>query len=109
MDIRIIEALAVAFGIAAVFLSARQNIWSWPLGIVNVGLYIIVFRDARLYADMGLQVVYIALSLYGWWHWLHGGENATVLRVSRVPAREAGLLALSFLAGTRREVSSRST
>jgi nicotinamide mononucleotide transporter len=94
------ELLAVAFGIASVFLSARQNVWSWPLGIINVALYVIVFHGAKLYADMGLQVVYVVLALYGWWHWLHGGANRGELRVSRVPPREVVLLAIAFFAGT---------
>lgn len=98
--ITIIEAVAVAFGIAAVFLSTRQNVWSWPLGIVNVALYIIIFHDAKLYADMGLQAIYIVLACYGWYHWLHGGAHKTELKVSRVPGREALLLATLFLVGT---------
>jgi nicotinamide mononucleotide transporter len=95
-----IEAAAVAFGIASVFLSARQNVWNWPLGIINVALYIIIFHDAKLYADMGLQVVYVVLAVYGWWHWLHGGANHSTLRVSRAPPREVAVLAIAFLAGT---------
>lgn len=95
-----IEAVAVAFGIASVFLSARQNVWNWPLGIINVALYIIIFYEAKLYADMGLQAVYVVLAAYGWWHWLHGGANHGALRVSRVPARDAILLALAFAIGT---------
>jgi nicotinamide mononucleotide transporter len=98
--ITIIEFVAVAFGITAVYLSTRQNVWSWPLGIINVALYVVIFHDAKLYADMGLQVVYIGLAVYGWWHWLHGGANATVLRVSRVSTREALVLAFVFIAGT---------
>jgi nicotinamide mononucleotide transporter len=96
----LIEAAAVAFGIASVFLSARQNVWNWPLGIINVALYIIVFHDAKLYADMGLQGVYVVLAAYGWWHWLHGGANHSTLRVSRVPLREVVLLTIAFLVGT---------
>jgi len=77
------EILAVIFGIASVYLSTREHIWSWPTGIVNVSLYFVVFLEAKLYADMGLQVVYFALSLYGWYEWLYGGENRTELHVSR--------------------------
>ncbi len=87
-----LESTAVLFGIVSVFLSVRQNIWSWPTAIVNVLLYVLVFRDAKLYADMGLQVVYFALSLYGWYEWLYGGENRTQLKVSRITARTAGAL-----------------
>jgi nicotinamide mononucleotide transporter len=79
-----IEILAVVFGIASVYLSTREHIWSWPTALVNVTLYFIVFLEAKLYADMGLQVVYFGLSLYGWYEWLYGGEHRTELHVSRV-------------------------
>lgn len=77
------EVLAVLFGIVSVYLSTRENIWSWPTALINVALYFVVFLEAKLYADMGLQVVYFALSLYGWYEWLYGGENRTELHVSR--------------------------
>lgn len=48
-----------------------------------MGLYAIVFRQQRLYADMGLQVIYFGLSLYGWYEWKYGGVSRTPLRVSR--------------------------
>lgn len=81
------EILAVVFGIASVYLSTREHIWSWPTGIVNVVLYFVVFYDAKLYADMGLQVVYFGLSVYGWYEWLYGGENRTELHVTRTTRR----------------------
>ena len=77
------EVLAVITGIISVYLSTREHIWSWPTALVNVSLYFVVFYDAKLYADMGLQVVYFALSVYGWYEWLYGGENRTELHVSR--------------------------
>ena len=77
------EVLAVIFGIISVYLSTREHIWSWPTALVNVALYFVVFFEAKLYADMGLQVVYFGLSLYGWYEWLYGGANRTELHVSR--------------------------
>jgi nicotinamide mononucleotide transporter len=74
---------AVATGIVSVYLSVRQKIWSWPTALVNVALYFVVFREQKLYADMGLQVIYFVLSLYGWYEWLYGGANRTELTVSR--------------------------
>jgi nicotinamide mononucleotide transporter len=82
-----IEYTAAAILLISVVLSALENIWSWPTAIAGVALYIIVFYQAKLYADMGLQVVYIAISVYGWYEWLHGGEEAGVLQVSKVPMR----------------------
>jgi nicotinamide mononucleotide transporter len=82
-----LETIAAAFGIISVYLSVRQNIWSWPTAIANVGLYTIVFFHSRLYADMGLQVVYIIISIYGWYQWLYGGKGHTELEVSRTTRR----------------------
>lgn len=95
-----IEIVAAVFGVVSVFLSVRQNIWSWPTAIVNVGLYIFVFFQAKLYADTGLQVVYVVLNAYGWYHWLYGGKNRTQLPVSRTSARLGALLVAIGLAGT---------
>ena len=83
-----LEWIAALSGAVSVYLSARENIWSWPTAIVNVGLYIIVFHRTGLYSDMGLQVVYLVLSIYGWYQWLYGGSNRTELTVSRARARE---------------------
>jgi nicotinamide mononucleotide transporter len=85
----VLELVAVVVTVAAVYLTARQIIWCWPIAMVSVTLYAVVFHQAKLYADMGLQVIYFALAVYGWWAWLHGGEDHGELRVSLVswPAR----------------------
>lgn len=95
-----LELVAALVGALSVWLSVRQNIWSWPTAIVNVVLYVFVFHAAKLYADMGLQVVYAVLSVYGWYEWLHGGENRTALRVSRTSPRLALLLTAIAIAGS---------
>lgn len=95
-----LEIAAAVFGAIAVYLSAKENIWSWPTAIVNVGLYTIVFFQSRLYADMGLQVIYLLMSIYGWYNWLHGGEQHSVLRVSRATPRLLILLAVLVISGS---------
>ena len=89
-----LEIFAAAVGAWSVWLSVRQNVLSWPTAIVNVVLYTIVFYEAKLYADMGLQVVYAVLSVYGWYQWLYGGEGHTTLHVSRTTRSVAIRLAL---------------
>jgi nicotinamide mononucleotide transporter len=95
-----LEAVAVVFGIVSVWLSVREHVVSWPTAIVSVSLYFFVFREARLYADMGLQVFYAAISAYGWYHWLYGGANRTKLRVSLAPRAVWRALPLLWIAGT---------
>lgn len=93
-----LEGVAAVFGVISVFLSTRQKIWSWPTAIVNVSLYTLVFYQGRLYGQMGLQLVYLALSVYGWYQWLHGGEQHGALRVTRASPRLLIGLALLNLA-----------
>jgi nicotinamide mononucleotide transporter len=79
-----IEVVGFISGALCVWLAVKQNIWNWPIAIVNNIAYIIVFWRARLFADMGLQGFYIAIALYGIYAWLRGGEQHTALRVSHV-------------------------
>ena len=81
------ELVAVVLTLVAVYLTIRQNIWCWPLGMVSVTFYALVFYQAKLYADMGLQGLYFALAVYGWWAWLRGGEDHSELEVSLTSGR----------------------
>jgi nicotinamide mononucleotide transporter len=97
-----IEWIAAIAGAVSVFLSAREKIWSWPTALVNVSLYTWIFWRSGLYSDMGLQVVYFGLSLYGWYQWLYGGAQHTRLRVSRATRRTwltVGVAAIVFWLG----------
>lgn len=82
-----LESLAVLFGLVSVYLSSRQRIASWPTAILNVGIFFVIFWQSKLYADSVLQLVYLSLSVYGWWAWRRGGEARTPLRVSRAGRR----------------------
>lgn len=71
-------------GVAGVWLAARQSVWTWPVSLVSVAMYVIVFYDARLYADMGLNAFYVVTSFYGWYVWLYGGKGHTERKVGHV-------------------------
>ena len=94
-----VEWIAAIAGAISVYLSARQNIWSWPTAIVNVGLYILIFQRSGLYSDMGLQVVYLVLSIYGWYQWLYGGANRDKLEVSKASKRTWVISAVAGVVG----------
>jgi len=94
-----LELVGVLLGIVTVYLSARENVWSWPTALVNAALFVVVFLRTGLYSDMGLQVVYFVLSLYGWYEWLYGGKGHSELHVSRTPARLWFVFACVALAG----------
>lgn len=94
------EAAGFVTGAVCVWLVARQHIANWPVGIANNVFFILLFTTAGLYADAGLQVVYIALALYGWWAWLHGGSDRSMLPVSRTTGGQWAALAGVGVAGT---------
>src|SRR5512133_3872872 len=87
-----LELAGVAFGIVGVWLTVREDPRCWPVGLVGVLIFAVVFWRARLYAASGLQVVYAVLAVYGWWAWRHGGEGHGALAVSRTPRRALLLL-----------------
>ncbi len=88
----IFELVAVAVTLRAVWWTARQVIWCWPVALVSVTMYAYIFFQAKLYADMGLQGIYFLLSVYGWWAWLRGGEDRSKLGVSTASWRARTLL-----------------
>src|SRR5215208_2287420 len=87
-----LDLVAAIAGMVGVALGIRQNVWTWPVGIVNVAMTFVSFRREKLYSDMGLQVVYLLLSIYGWYEWLHGGAGRTELKVSRTPRKVWAIL-----------------
>lgn len=110
-----LEIFGAAAGIIYVFLEIRQNIWLWPVGIITSAVYIIVFFSSKFYADMSLQVYYVAISFYGFYVWRFGTKatstthdnNSAVagdthksvpLRVSRTPRTLIIRLAAIYLA-----------
>ena len=97
----VLEIVAALSGLLAVWLTVRQNIWCWPVGLVMVILYGIIFFDALLYSDAGLQGIYFFLQFYGWWAWLNGrGRDGAELPVTRLDLGERSRWIAVALAGT---------
>lgn len=95
-----IELLGAILGFAYIVFSIRQNILTWPVGLLTSVLYVWVFFDSRLYADMGLQMYYVVISIYGWYEWLYGSKTngKTELKISRLTLKLGlNLIAISFL------------
>lgn len=69
------EILGFITGVLCVALGAKEIVWAWPIGLVNNAVYLVLFWRNGLYAIALLQLVYAAISIYGWWNWLHGGKK----------------------------------
>ena len=94
-----IELLGAILGIAYIFFSIRQSILTWPVGLLTSILYVWVFFVSKLYADMGLQVYYVAISIYGWYEWLFGNStnHAEPIKVSRISMKMGLILSVTSL------------
>ena len=94
-----IEIFGVVTGIIYVILEVRQNRLLWPLGIITSAAYIIIFFTRKFYADMGLQVYYVLISIYGWYYWSRGGSQRErqELPVVRINNKQSLLLFIVLL------------
>jgi nicotinamide mononucleotide transporter len=68
-----IESVAVVMTLVGIVLTIKEKISCWPVAIVGILAYLVVFIRARLYADAALQPIYVVQNIYGWWYWAHGG------------------------------------
>jgi nicotinamide mononucleotide transporter len=75
-----LELISFLLAATTVLLNIRQKHWAWLFSIASSATYAVVFFDAKLYGDMGLQFVFIAASVWGWYQGLHGaGEQPLVV------------------------------
>ena len=95
-----LEAVSFVTGALCVWLVVRENVWNFPIGLLNVATFSIVFFQSKLYADAGLQVVYFVLGIVGWTLWLRGGENHSRLSLSRIGRVESAWLGIFVVVST---------
>lgn len=95
-----LEIVAFVLSIAMVLCNFRVNPWAWPLAIAASALYALLFATSRLYGEASLQLLFIAVALWGWWQWLRGhGADGAPLRVHRLaPQHKAVMAALTLAA-----------
>jgi len=71
------EVLGNAFGLASALGGLRRRVWAWPVGIAGNALLFTVFLGAvfdtphpvNLLGQAGRQVMFVIVSIYGWWRW----------------------------------------
>lgn len=93
----LLEISGVITGILCVFLAAKNKIWSWPLAIISVLIYVIIFTEAKLYADAGLQIYFLIMNIYGWYFWSRKSDQQSKVPVSHISFKESLLSVLAIL------------
>lgn len=89
------DMLGFATGLLCVWLTARAHIGNFPAGILNSAILGLVFLQQRLFADAGLQIVFIVLAVLGWRQWLLHGQRQATAPVLATSLREQLLLLAS--------------
>lgn len=83
-----IEFFGTILYLWSVWLIARRNVLTWPVGLVSVVLFLAIYYQIRLYSDALEQVYYLGASVYGWWHWSRARLARNILQqVSYSPRR----------------------
>jgi nicotinamide mononucleotide transporter len=100
-----IEFFGTILNVWSVWLTARNKVLSWPVGIVAVILFFFLFFEIRLYSDMVEQVWYVVTGFWGWWVWTHPKrpEEADAnkeLKISYATFRENAWSVVIIAAGT---------
>jgi len=99
-----LEFFGTLAGGFAVWLSAKGNLWSWPLGIINVVLFFFLFFQVQLYPDMFLNVFFFITNIIGWWRWANPKkeeeDRKKELKVSYLPVRQLVIFSAIGVAGT---------
>lgn len=65
-----LELVGVVTGLICVYLAAINNIWNWPFAIISTAIYVYIFQQTALYADMGQNIYLFFINIYGWYFWL---------------------------------------
>jgi len=93
------ESTAALLGLISIYFQIKQKIFYWPIAILMVSMYIVVFYKSGFYADMSLQFYYLGVSIYGWYFWIAGNKqkqsNNNTVPVSSLNGKQI-LTALGF-------------
>lgn len=92
-----IEIAGFVFGVTGVWLTLRENVWCFPIGLANVILSLFLFFEQKLYADVLQQFVYIILLGYGWYMWIKGNEYHKKLKISVSNPQLLLMCAIAFI------------
>ena len=65
-----LEWLAVVLGVVEVLLARANKVWLYPTGIAGTLISIYLLLNAMLYAECLLNLYYVVMSFYGWYHWI---------------------------------------
>src|SRR5690606_27603879 len=98
-----LELIATITGAYAVWLSTRENVWSWIVGLVDVSLAFVMVYQIQLYPDMFLQVFFFITNIIGYWQWKFpkaaGANSNDERKIPKLSVRHFSLITAAGIAG----------
>lgn len=96
-----LEIVAVLFGIMSVWFARQANLLVYPTGIISTTIYVYICFGIQLYADMGINLFYTGMSIYGWYMWTRRDDLKRVrpIRWNTVRQQLQGVLMIPLLFG----------
>jgi len=98
-----LEIVGLVSGLLCVWLLIRENVLTFPIGLLYAVVTVVVVARANLFADVILNLYYVVMNAYGWYFWLYGGQRRRqqeVLLVGLVPRVQWVWIALITVGGT---------
>ena len=92
-----LELIAVAFGLTCVWFMKKESLLSFPLGIVNVLIYVYIFFAARLFANAAINGFFFIMSVYGWYNWTRKDRREHTIRITRCSKPDLLLNAMAII------------
>lgn len=92
-----LEYIAVLFGIISPLFSRRENILVYPTGIISVTIYVYLCYQQGIYAEMGINIFYFFMSIYGWIVWTNKKGNNVQLKITKLNKAEWILTIISLM------------
>lgn len=73
-------------GVICVYLIVKENDWNWLIGIVNSVILLLVFLKSNLFAQVGLQALYVIEGFFGWYKWLQRDKitRQKVIKINKI-------------------------
>ena len=82
-----LDIVTTALGLAYILMEYKANVWMWAVGFAMQTLGIVLYYQKGLYADCGMEFYYLAMTVYGYWKWIHGTPTKEALPIRYFPKR----------------------
>ena len=82
-----LDIVTTVLGLAYILLEYKANILMWAVGFAMQALGIVLYYQKGLYADCGMEFYYLAMTVYGYWKWIHGTASKEALPIRHFPRR----------------------